>query len=164
MMPNIIAIHGPMAVGKSTITSLLRKKLRNYAYVDRPYIKRGLKPLGKESAKKISKDASYSIIRQITKLKKDMITEELSAKQIRNKIKNHIKKYNYKVHGFYLTCPVKEAKKREKTRAKKARPRLLEKIHKEYAAPDKHEQVINTDKLSAIQSVNLILKSIKNSN
>ena len=160
-MPKIITIHGPMAVGKSTITELLRKKLPDYVYVDRPYIKRGLKPLGKKLALKISKDASYDIIRQIMKLNRDIIVQEVSPVSLKKKLKHYLKRYKYEVYAFYLACSMAEAKKREKGRTKKARPRLLEEIHKAYSSPSKHEQVINTEKLSARRSVNFILRNIK---
>ena len=150
-----------MSVGKSTITEQLRKFLPDYAYVDRPYIKRGLKPLGKPLAKKISKDASYDIIRQIMKLGKNMIVQEVSPVSLRKKIKHYLKRYKYKIYSFYIICSVAEAKRREKGRDKKPRPRLVEKIHKEFNEPSKYDQVINTEEFSVRQSVNFILKTIQ---
>lgn len=44
-----------MAAGKSTLTEMLREKFPDYSYVDRPFIKRGLKPAGKKDALRISK-------------------------------------------------------------------------------------------------------------
>ena len=162
-MPKIITIHGPMAVGKSTITTQLREKLPKYAYVDRPYIKRGLKPLGRELALKLSKEASYYLTRKIMRLGKNIILEEISPVSLRRKIKHSIfKKYNYQIYSFYLICSVNEAKRREKLRRnqKTPRPRLLERIHKEFPPPSKHEIVIDTEKLSANQAVKFILKKI----
>jgi adenylylsulfate kinase-like enzyme len=154
----IILIHGPMAAGKSTITEKLREKLPKYAYVDRPYIK-GLKPLGKELALKLSKKATYEIMKDIINLKKNMIVQEVNPVSLRKKLKNHLKKYQ--VYAFYIKCSIKEAKKREKQRAKKARPKRLEEIHKKYAEPSKYETIIDTEKLSVKQSVDFILKSIR---
>ena len=76
-MPKIITLHGPMAAGKSTITELLREKLPSFPYVDRPYIKRGLKPAGRKEALKISKEASYFIIEKLMELGKDIIVQEV---------------------------------------------------------------------------------------
>jgi len=160
-MPKIILIHGSMAVGKSTITEKLMKKLPNFAYVDRPYIKRGLKPLGRELAKKLSKEASYDIIKQIMKLKKNIIVQEVNIVSLRKKLKSYLKKYNYKIYAFHLTCSLKEAKKREKNRTKKSRSRLLEKITKEFPPPSKFEIIIDTEKLSVRQAVDYIIKKIK---
>ena len=160
-MPKIILIHGSMAVGKSTITEQLRKKLPNFVYVDRPYIKRGLKPLGRELAKKLSKETSYDIIKKIMKLKEDIIVQEVNVISLKKKLKSYLKKYKYKIYAFHLICSLKEAKKRENKRTKKSRPRLLEKINKEFPLPSKSEIIINTEKLSVRQSVNFIIKKIK---
>lgn len=160
-MPKIIIIHGSMAVGKSTITEQLRKRLPNYAYVDRPYIKRGLMPLGRELAKKLSKDASYDIIRNIMKLGRDIIIQEVSILSFRKKLKHYLKRYKYEIHAFHLVCSLAEAKRREKGRTKKSKPRLLVKMHKDFPPPNKYETVVDTEKLSVRQSVNFILKNIK---
>jgi adenylylsulfate kinase-like enzyme len=160
-MPNIILIHGPMAAGKSTITAELRKRLPDYAYVDRPYIKRGLKPLGRETAKKLSKAATYDIMREIMKLGRDMIVEELNPASTRKKLKHYLRTYDYEIHSFYLRCSIPKAMTRDKYRSKKHKPKLLRQIHEGYLEPDSLEQIIDTEKLSVRQAVNLILKSIK---
>jgi len=162
-MPKIIAIHGPMAAGKSTITEKIREKLPDHAYVDRPFIKRGLKPLGSKLALKISKAASFDILRQIMKLGKNVIIQEVSDESLRRKLKHYLRKYNYTLSVFYIKCSLKEAKKRDKGRQKKTRPKLVEQVHKDFAEPSKHEIVIDTEKLSVRQSVNLILKMIQKS-
>ena len=160
-MPTIIAIHGPPAVGKSTITAELRKKLKNCAYVDRPNIKRGLKPIGRPISKKLSKKTSIAILKELIKLKKDVIVEEIAAADIKKKLKFALWWHDYKVHGFYLQCSVREAIERDKHRKKKPRANLVRKIHKEYPTLSEHETMINTEKTSIKESVKLILKSIR---
>ena len=64
-MKQLIIVHGPPSVGKSTLTGLLRKELSGYAYVDRPNIKRGLNPVGKDVARRLSKQVSYELIERL---------------------------------------------------------------------------------------------------
>lgn len=75
-MPFIINIHGPIASGKTTITSLLQKKLKNIVYIDKPTLKKDLKLLGKERAREISSEASYFMLGQCMKLKRNILVTE----------------------------------------------------------------------------------------
>lgn len=76
-MPFIINIHGPIASGKTTITVLLRKRLKNIVYINRPTLKKDLKILGKETARKISSEASYFMLGKLLKIKKNILVSEI---------------------------------------------------------------------------------------
>lgn len=161
-MPNIIPIHGPVAVGKSTLTSILREKLPSYSYVDRPYLKRGLKAAGKENALKISKEASYFIIRQLVELKQDIIVQEVNPESMKRKIgEDFFRQNRYKIISFYIKCSVKNAIERDELRdAKTVGKERIEEIHDEYSEPADYEIVIDTDKLSIEESAKLMLSKI----
>ena len=161
-MPKLICIHGPMAVGKSTITEMLMKKLPNFSYVDRPNIKRGLKPAGRQNSLIISKQATYFIIKELMKIKKDIIVEEINPTSIKKKLNKYIKKNKYKIYSFYLLCSLNEAIKRDIKRSKKSRKNRVKQIHKEFESINKEGIFINTEKLTANQTLKLILKEIKN--
>lgn len=160
-MPNLIILHGPPAAGKSTLTNVLREKLSTWPYVDRPNIKRGLKPLGREEAKKLSKEMSYTILKELMKLKKNIIVQEVNPSSVKKKLRYYLKKYNYQIFAFYIHCSVDEAIQRDKKRTKKTRAALIKKIHKEFTGPSEIETVIDTEKLSVSECIKIILKEIR---
>ena len=73
MPPKILIIHGSMASGKSTISSELNKKLKNFILIDRAYLKdtmlREVKAKNPELAKQTSKEAMYLIAKKLMKHK-----------------------------------------------------------------------------------------------
>ncbi|MBI2667600.1 AAA family ATPase [Candidatus Woesearchaeota archaeon] len=160
-MPKIVNLHGVMASGKSTIVEILNKKLKNYSYVDRAYIKKMLKPAGRENARKISKKATFLIIKELMKLKKNILVQELNPIDLKRKLRPYFKKFNYKLISFHLYCSLNTSLKRDKSRTKKTRGDLVRKTHYLYSKPEKIDFQINTDKLKINESVGLIIKKIK---
>jgi len=158
-MPKILNLNGPMAAGKTTITEILHKKLKTYSYVDRSHIKKKLKPSGRNNARKISKKASYLLIKELMKLKKNILTQEVNPTDLKKKLRPYFKDYNLK--SFYIYCKLDTAIKRDIKRTKKTRSHLVRIIHSRYNGPEKGEIPINTDEMSVKQSVDLILKEIR---
>lgn len=159
-MPQLINIHGPLASGKSTLTTLLRKKL-HYIHVDRPFLKKALKPLGKPLAKRISREIAYLIIKGFMKLKKNIIVQEMSPTGLKNRLHSEMKKYHYTFYSFCLSCSLKTALKRNKLRKKRATDIHVKKLHKEFSGPEKEDVVIHTEQVSPQQAVDLIMKRIQ---
>ena len=159
----IIIIHGPSGVGKSTITIVLREKLPTFSYVDRPYIKRGLKPAGKEFALSISKKASYIIVRELIEVRQNIITEEINPESMTKHIgKDYIESNGYKILSFYLTCDLETAVKRDMVREAKTVGREgITSIHENYTKPYSYENVIDTGKVSVEKAIDMIIASIK---
>ena len=167
-MKLLININGPMAIGKSTLTTKIWRHLKNWPFVDRPMIKRGLKPLGGALSKEISKKATYEIIKDLMKIDETpgIIVAELDPEIINKKIGKEMKKYGYKLLPFRLICSVKEAEKREIQRQKERgglKPILshLRKIHSEFKHPHNFEVIIDTEKNSVDKSFKLMKKTIK---
>lgn len=157
----IINLHGPMAAGKSTLTEMLREKYTDFAYVDRPFIKRGLKPAGNTLAKSISKDATYFIIKEIIKNNVNIIVQEVNPQSIQNQLGEIINKNNYVVLSFYLKCGLEESIKRDEKRfTKKGRPELVREIYEKYKEPTELDIVIDTENNSKEECVELILGEI----
>ena len=92
-MPKLINITGPIAVGKSTVCASLKKELKNYAFVDRAYLKEMLKPIGKPLAKKIADKTTIFIIKQLMKENKNILVHEQSIVILKEKLKRYSKKY-----------------------------------------------------------------------
>ncbi|MBN1275652.1 AAA family ATPase [Candidatus Woesearchaeota archaeon] len=163
-MGTIINLHGPPGVGKSTLSTILREKLPDYAYVDRPYIKRGLKPAGKELAKRLSKQAAYFLIGELIKEEKDVITEEINPKSLYNRFgQDYFKEHGYEVHSFRLTCPVEVAIRRDLERsAKTIGEEQMRAYHEEYGEAQPYETVIDTSKHGIDECIGIIMQKIKN--
>ncbi len=160
-MPTIINIHGPMAAGKSTLTKLMREHFKDYAYVDRPNLKKGLQPLGKPLAKALSKDAVYFVVKQLMKQGNNIILEEINPESLKKKLRYYFKKYNYTLHSFYVQCSVEEAMKRDILRSNKNRSDRVKEIHAQMKGPTQCDTLLNTEKMSVVECLKLILKQIK---
>lgn len=159
-MPKLIIINGPIASGKTTICNRLLKKLTNFAFVDRAYLKDMLKNSGREDAKIIADKTAAFIITELIKFKKDILVQEYDL-SILQKI---IKKYgrNYEMHSFFLHCNLDSAIARDKKRIKQSGD--IEQIiysHKK-VKPETKDIIIDTDKISVQKTLNKILSIISN--
>ena len=165
-MHNIITIHGPVGTGKSTLTEVLREKLPTHSYVDRPYIKRGLKPAGKKEALRLSKEASYFLIRELVNMNQNIIVQEVNPESLRNKLgAEFFEQHNYKLISFFISCSVDTAIRRDIERsAKTVGEEGVRKIHSEYVSPSPYEIIIDTDKMSVAECINEMLSHIPNNN
>lgn len=162
-MPKLITIHGPVGAGKSTLTEQLRKRLPTYSYVDRPFIKRGLKPAGRKNALKLSKKASYFLIKELVKLKQDIIVQEVSSENLKAHFPTgFFPKNKYTIVPFYIKCSVETSIKRDLDRpAKIVGEKGVRKIHEEYLSPLKTEIIIDTDKLSVKKAIKKMIGCIE---
>jgi adenylylsulfate kinase-like enzyme len=160
-MPRIVNIHGLMAAGKSTIVDILNKKLKTYSYIDRAYIKKQLRPAGKQNARKVSKKATYLLIKELMKLRKNILIQEVNPRDLKRKLRYYFSKYGYNMKSFYVHCSLETALVRDEQRSKKTRPVLVKRIHARYKGQEKQDVAVNTEKLSVRKSVNLILKELK---
>ncbi len=161
-MKNIITIQGPVAAGKSTITRILRTKLNTYSYVDRPFIKRGLRPAGKQLSLKLSKRTSYFLIKELVKVEQDIIVEEVNPESMKKNMgETFFKEHNYKIISFFISCSVETAIKRDSLReAKTLGEEGVQRIHKKYVQPAGYEIVINTENASVEECVSKMLSRI----
>lgn len=160
-MPKIIILRGPMASGKSTTIDILDKKLKDYVYINREYIKsKMLKKMPRKYARKISKRALWTLLKEVMKLKKNILVQELSKSNLNKKLGKYINDYNYKIKSFYLTCSVETAIKRDKQRSKKMRARTVKIVHSN-SKPEKADLIIDTEDNSLNKTVSIILKEAK---
>ena len=160
-MSKIIVIHGPMASGKSTISSKLLEMLPNYVLIDRAYLKdtmlRRVKAKDPDLAKKLSAKAMFLIARILLKQGYNVILQEIRMPVVKKRLGT-----KYKKTSFYLYCSLDEAKKRDlKRQSRFVRPHLVEKMHEKHAYADKGDIEINTQKNSIFKTVEIILKHIK---
>jgi adenylylsulfate kinase-like enzyme len=161
-MKQIIIIHGPMASGKSTITNKLNEILKDYTFVDRAYIKDimlgKLRKKNPDLARKISKDAMFTIMKDLMKNKQNILLQEIRLPSVKKHLKKELK--NYKIISFYLDCSLKTALKRDTTRQTKyKRPLTVEEMHKNHAYEDDGDIIINTEKNTIKQTIDIILKN-----
>ena len=166
MKPVLISIHGPMAVGKSTICSHLYNKLKDYVFVDKAYIKdtmlKRLKKTDREKAKEIANKVTVYMLEQVIPLQKHILLQEMRYFTIQKHVGDLLKKNNYRVVSFYLECSVEEAKKRDFVRINgQSRPGLIEEMHAKHGFKDPQDIVINTEENDVEQTVSLILREIK---
>ena len=162
-MNKLITIHGPAGAGKSTLTKIIRDKIPTYSYVDRPIIKRGLKPAGRKEALRLSKKAAYFLIKELVNLKQNIIVQEVTPISMNKKIgENFFKENSYEVISFYITCSIETAIKRDLERdAKTVGEEGIKKIHDEYIAPAPYEIIIDTEKMSVEKCIEIIMSKIE---
>lgn len=143
---------------------MLRERYPSYAYVDRPYIKRGLKPAGKKVALRLSKEASYLLINELITLGQDMIVQELDPESIRKRLGDEfLEGKGYRIVPFYIACPVETAIQRDIERdAKTVGEEGVRRIHDGYAQPHPYEIVIETDNASVEDCIYRMISSIEN--
>ena len=155
-MPKLILIHGPIASGKSTLSRALLKKLKGFAFVDRAYMKRMLKPIGKPDAKAITNKAVKLIVEELMKLGKDILVQE----QSRTSLKTVINKYgkNYKIFSFFLKCDLKKSIKRAELREKTTTSKESITAMYERIKPEPKDIILDTGKNSINECVNIIIK------
>ena len=163
MFKKILIIHGPMAAGKSTITSKLNEKLKEYIFVDRAYIKDimlgKLREKNPKLARQISKDAMFTIMKDLMKDKQNILLQEIRVSSVKKHLKKELK--DYEIISFYLDCSLKTALKRDTTRQTKyKRPLTVKEMHKNHAYPDDGDIIINTEKNTINQTIKLILKEL----
>lgn len=158
IMPKLILIHGPIASGKTTITQQLLTKLKDYAFIDRAYIKDMLKPSGKNDAKIIADKVVILALQELMKLNKNILVQERNTDELRIPINNYGKKYN--IYSFYLECSLDEAIKRDQLRIKKSGN--INQINDSYnkVKPNKDDIIINTQNNSINKCVQDILRKI----
>jgi len=167
MKPTILIVHGPMAAGKSTITSQLEKELDDFLFVDRAYIKNVMlsKLKDRELAKELSKKTVYLIMKGLMQQRKNIMLQEQRAPSVKKKLEKDIKKYRYRVISFYLQCSVETAKKRDVKRQKRyVRPRRVELMHEKHGYADPGDILIDTEKNSIKQTVNIIKTYMRKKN
>ena len=157
-MPKLVIIHGPTATGKSTISTLLVEKLTDFGFVDRAYIKNMLKRIGKPIAKRISDDASIFIIKELMIIKKNIFVQELGIEKIQSALIDVCQDYEF--YSFYLQCSLPVAIERDNIRDKKTGTIEQIRLMHEHIRPSKQDTIIDTEKNSVQECVNLILSKI----
>jgi len=159
-MVKIIVIHGIMGGGKSTITSELIKKLPDYVLVDKAYIKDTmLKKVKKDDAdfaRKLSRDATYMIAKELIAKGYNLILQETRAPSV----KKYLGEDN-EIKSFYLHCSLETAKKRDLERQNRhVRPEIVEEMYNKHGYADEEDISINTEQKSIYETVDFILEKI----
>ena len=172
-MPTISILRGPMATGKSTAYSNLRKhpKMKNWVFVDFPALKRLFENLGDANRKKFGKMVLIATLKEVMKTKRNIITEEFWEQGLKKHLSNYIKKYNYKILTFQFEAELEHTHHRNITRRKargmKPRPKKEMKesieIHKTVRNSTGKTIFVNTSELNQKQTVDFIVKSLRRS-
>ena len=166
-MKYLINITGPMASGKSTLTALVWRHFENYAYVDRPRMKRGLKPAGKDIARVISKKATYLMLVELMKDKNvpGIVVEEMGSDGIEKHLSYEMKKYGYQLLPFHLTCPLEMSYERETWRRNQRGmpPRLdiVKEVNAQVPGPCANDIVVDTGRMKIEEAFGYIVGHVK---
>jgi len=165
-MYNIITIHGPIGAGKSTLTEMLRERLPSYSYVDRPFIKKGLKPAGKKEAKRLSREASYFLIRELVGMSQNIIVQEVNPEIMKRSFgEDFFEKHDYRLISFFVSCSVETAIKRDiERKTGTAGEERVREIHSQFYKPAPYEIVIDTEKMSVDECIAKMMAEIKSNN
>jgi predicted ABC-type ATPase len=148
-----------MGSGKSTLVAELRKKLPTYAYVDRPNIKRGLKPIGNELARKIARTASFAAVGELIDFNVDMLLEELSPESLMRRFRDKIRENKYTLHSFYLNIGLETSLKRDLERSGKDHSVNVIDVYQR-AKHTSYDTVLDTERLSKEECLKAILSSL----
>ena len=166
-MNQIITINGPMASGKSTLSAELNKRLKDYVFVDRAYIKdimlRKVRDNDKKIAKQLSKEAAHVLIRGLMQNRKNIIVQELMPSSIMKHHAKELKKYKYRIKPVFLECSLKEALRRDIHRPrilKGKRPEVVIRMHERYTGPEEG-LLINTEKSSLRSTIRQVIDFVK---
>jgi len=170
-MPKIVMLRGPMATGKSTAYATLKKhpKMKNWAFVDFPAIKRMFENLGDTNRRKYGKKAYIATLKEVMKTKRNIITEEFWEEGLKKPLRYYLKKYNYRFVTFQFEAKLDHTHhrniQRRKVRGLKPRPKKEMKTsidaHKTTQKPTGKFIPVNTSELNQKQTVNFILKHLK---
>lgn len=159
-MAKIVIIRGPMASGKSTISSKLSKELTNYVLVDRAYFKdnmfKEIKKSNRELAVSLSKEVMFFIAKKLLDENYNVILTEIRSSKVKEVFGNE-----FSIHSFYLKCSLEECQRRDLKRQNKViRPEVVEKMHKKHGFFDEEDVVIDTEKNSVEECLKLILNRL----
>lgn len=150
-----------MASGKSTTIKALAEKLDNFIFIDREHLKHlVLKNLERDKRVKISKRILYFLMKEIMKLKKNLLIQETSESDMKKHLRNYINQFHYKIMVFYLDCSVNTAIKRDLKRSNKRRSNTVKEIHNKIR-PEKGDIIINTEYNSSKDVLKVIRYNIK---
>lgn len=162
-------IRGKVTAGKSTTSHELAKVLPGWIFIDPWKIKEMFEPLGLKDRtilKNTSKKAMVLIMRDvIINLGINIVVQETTQKFVMKKLRNDLKKQNYKLYSFFLDIDLESAIKRDIQREKPTMGigksiKTRAQWEKEKAQPDKGDFVIHTGKHSIKEVVDIILKEI----
>jgi len=157
-MSKLILIDGPTASGKSSTCYALRKKLKNFAFVDREAIKRLLKHSGRNDARILANKTVDFLIKNLMQLNKNILVQERNSDDLKKTIKKYGRKY--KIYSFHLKCSLDEAVKRDIKRGDNTRFSIIKRDHLLSLTKEK-DIIIDTEKNNLNKTVKIILNLIK---
>ena len=161
--PRLVILRGKPASGKSTAYANLRKhkEMQGWGFIDHCAMKT---KFGREGGKK----ALFKELKKVMPSQKNIIIEEMSKETVMKYISKEVKKYNYKIVVFQFEISLKKSKRRDYCRVidkghdRKFILKNIEDLHKMHDERfDKKGILIEGDKLSKKQVVNLIIEKLK---
>jgi len=171
--PIIIIFRGHPAGGKTTIYGALKKPLKDFIFIDNGDIKRTLAPLGKKRkgqfvnvkiARQIAKEVLMFYMEKVMEQKGNIAIYEMSGDYVRKRLGPLIRRYHYQVYQFRPHSSLAAVMKRAKSQKRTMSENFLRKAWYGWAtgkkAVEKDDIVLDTEKNSLKQCVNMVLKTI----
>ncbi len=167
----IVILRGCLAAGKSTTFRNLKthKKFKDWVFVDFPVIRK-MFDNNEKTQVELADKVFFTILKELIKTGKNIVTQETSEQILRNKIGYYINKNKYTIKVIVLTISpgtsYKRATKRSRKKGKK--PRNKEEVYKNYEDRmkklQKEKLFINTERFKEKLVVNKVLNLIEKNN
>jgi radical SAM protein with 4Fe4S-binding SPASM domain len=166
-MKYLVIIDGPMAVGKTTITEEIQKRLNNFCFISPENYNMDFLFLNSDERRKLKKQLSFFLLRELIRLNQNILIDSMNFDTVVNKIESKVIN-EYYIIPIKLICSVKTAVERNVTRNKKANSLDVISSHSKFNRIMQNYFEIDTEELSIEQStikvLNLIQKKMEETN
>jgi len=171
--PKIVILRGGAGTGKSTafenLKRLKKDNLKEWVFIDHPSFKGFFNYL--EDKNELQKKALWALMKELIKTKKNIILEEMSAKNIKKHLGYYLRKHNYKIIVLQFEVSNIDLSYKRIVQRVKRKEGIHTKVYSKKFVLDTHEMhkkkfdsegiSINTTKLGKRQVVEFILNKIK---
>jgi adenylylsulfate kinase-like enzyme len=166
-MNKILVLRGPAGVGKSTISSLIQKKLGvNWTVIDvdklKHYMPMKEKQVNRAERSKIAHDVSKFFALEMYKKGYNVILEEMYKKPYNDSLVAFLKHNDIEFFKVFLSAPVDVVIARSNAREKNPPVDELRR-HFTEIVPYSDDLVIDTTKHSSEEAADLIIAKLKSS-
>lgn len=164
-MNKVLILRGPAGVGKSTISSLIQKKLGvNWAVIDvdklKHYMPMKENQINRAERSKIAHDVSKFFAHEMYEKGYDIILEEMYKKPYNDSLVEFLKSNNMEYLKVFLSAPVEVVIARSNAREKNPPEDELRRHYAEIE-PYSDDFVIDTTKHSSEEATDMIIAELQ---